>query len=82
MGRRRLIVPLPLPLIRAVATAAEGLHLRFFPVATDQLRQLSIDNVGPLDGVRRAFGFDPRPMSGALGYLRRRRRDQEPPLAA
>jgi NADH dehydrogenase len=77
MGARRAIVPMPQPLIRLVAGTSEVVHLPF-PVATDQLRQLAFDNVGPLDGVRDAFGFEPRRMDGNLGYLRRKLRDQEP----
>ena len=50
-----------------------------FPVATDQLRQLRLDNIGPLDVIPTTFGFEPRPMEGALGYLRTRQRDQAPP---
>jgi hypothetical protein len=49
-------------------------------VATDQLRQLRLDNVGPLDGVERAFGFAPQEMAGQLGYLQRKQRDQEPAI--
>jgi NADH dehydrogenase len=75
MGRRRLLVPMPVALIRLVAGAAEAVRLPF-PVATDQLRQLRLDNTGPLDGVRRGFGFDPRPMEGGLTHLRRRLKDQ------
>jgi hypothetical protein len=60
----------------------EALHLRFFPVATDQLRQLVLDNVGSLDGVQRAFGFAPRTMEGELLYLRHPKRQQEPAPAA
>lgn len=75
MGVRRALVPVPVPLIRLVAGSAEALHLPF-PAATDQLRQLRLDNVGPLDGVRAAFGFDPQPMEGGLGHLRRKLRDQ------
>ena len=75
MGKRRAILPMPLPLIRLVAGAAEFTHLPF-PVATDQLRQLRLDNIGPLDTIPERFGFEPRSMSGALGYLRQRRRDQ------
>ena len=77
MGRRRAILPMPLPLIRLVAGAAEAVHLPF-PVATDQLRQLALDNVGPLDGVHSAFGFVPRRMEGELQYLRRRKAVQGP----
>ncbi len=77
MGKRRVILPMPLPLIKVVARTSEAARLPF-PVASDQLRQLALDNVGPLDSVRVAFGFDPLPMEGNLGYLRRRRRDQEP----
>lgn len=82
MGRRRVIVPMPVPLIRLVAGTAEALRIRFFPVATDQLRQLALDNVGPLDGVHRAFGFVPRKMEGELLYLRNRKKQQEPAPAA
>ena len=75
MGKRRFIVPMPLPLIRLVAGGAEVLHIPF-PVATDQLRQLRLDNIGPLDVIPTRFGFEPRPMEGALGYLRAKARDQ------
>ena len=61
---------MPVPLIRLVATAAEPSALPF-PVATDQLRQLKLDNIGPLGLVPTTFGFEPRPMEGALGYLKR-----------
>ena len=80
MGRRRAIVPMPLPLIRAVARACEAIGIPF-PVATDQLRQLKLDNIGPLDGVNGAFGFAPLDMAGNLGYLRRTKRHQEPDAA-
>jgi len=71
LGRQRLVVPMPVPLISLVARASELVHLPF-PVATDQLRQLKLDTIGPLDGVERSFGFAPRPMNGHLGYLRHR----------
>ena len=75
MGKRRLLVPMPVALIRMVAGAAELVRLPF-PVATDQLRQLRLDNIGPLDSVRTGFGFDPRPMEGGLTHLRRKLKDQ------
>lgn len=78
LGRRRLILPMPLPLISLVAATMELLRLRFFPVATDQLRQLALDNTGSLDAVHRAFGFVPRRMEGELLYLRKSRKRQEP----
>jgi uncharacterized protein YbjT (DUF2867 family) len=75
LGARRLLAPVPVPLIRLVAGAAEAVRLPF-PASTDQLRQLRLDNIGPLDGVRSGFGFDPQPMEGNLGYLRRPLADQ------
>ena len=75
LGKRRAILPIPVPLIRLVAGGAELVHLPF-PVATDQLRQLRLDNIGPLDLIPTVFGFDPRPMEGALAYLRFKPRDQ------
>jgi alkanesulfonate monooxygenase SsuD/methylene tetrahydromethanopterin reductase-like flavin-dependent oxidoreductase (luciferase family) len=45
-----------------VAGASELVRLPF-PVATDQLRQLRLDNIGPLDAVRDRFGFEPRPIA-------------------
>ena len=77
MGKRRLLLPMPVAVIRLVAGAAEAIRLPF-PVATDQLRQLKYDNVGALDGVRAGFGFEPRSMEGGLTYLRKKVRDQEP----
>jgi uncharacterized protein YbjT (DUF2867 family) len=80
MGAHRLILPMPVPLISFLARGAEWAHIPF-PVASDQLRQLRLDNVGPLDTVERQFGFAPADMAGHLEYLRRRRRDQEPILS-
>jgi uncharacterized protein YbjT (DUF2867 family) len=75
MGARRAILPMPVPLISLVARASELVRLPF-PVATDQLRQLKLDNIGPLDVIPDRFGFQPRPMEGQLGYLRQKPRDQ------
>ncbi|OGO56892.1 MAG: hypothetical protein A2Z32_08530 [Chloroflexi bacterium RBG_16_69_14] len=75
LDKRRAILPMPVMLIRLVAGAAELVHIPF-PVATDQLRQLRLDNVGPLDLIPSRFGFEPRPMEGALGYLRAKPGDQ------
>jgi len=81
LGKRRLIVPMPVALIRLVAGTCELAHIPF-PVATDQLRQLRLDNIGPLDLIATRFGFEPRPMEGALGYLRKKQRDQVAGVAA
>jgi uncharacterized protein YbjT (DUF2867 family) len=78
MGKRRVLVPMPVPVIRLVAASAEAARLRFFPVATDQLRQLKLDNIGPLDAVSAQLGWDPEPMEGNLTHLRRPVREQEP----
>jgi NADH dehydrogenase len=75
LDKRRMILPMPVVLIRLVAGTAELVHIPF-PVATDQLRQLRLDNVGPLDLIPSRFGFEPRPMEGVLGYLRAKPRDQ------
>jgi NADH dehydrogenase len=75
MGKRRLLVPMPVAVIRLVAGVAEAVRLPF-PVATDQLRQLRFDNTTALDSIRTAFGFEPRPMEGGLTHLRRRTKDQ------
>jgi Nucleoside-diphosphate-sugar epimerases len=77
LGKKRAIMPMPLPLIRLVAGTAELVRIPF-PVATDQLRQLRLDNVGPLDLIPTRFGFAARPMEGALGYLKAKQRDQVP----
>lgn len=77
MDARRVMVPMPVPVIRLVAATAEFVRIPF-PVATDQLRQLRLDNIGPLDTIEREFGFAPRDMAGGLEHLRRRVRDQEP----
>lgn len=75
LGKRRLILPMPVPLISLVARTSELAHLPF-PVASDQLRQLKLDNIGPLGLIAERFGWTPRDMSGELGYLRRSRREQ------
>jgi uncharacterized protein YbjT (DUF2867 family) len=77
MGKRRKVIPMPVGLISLVAGTAERLHIPF-PVATDQLRQLKLDNIGPLDSYETAFGIAPTDMAGNLGYLARKVRDQEP----
>ena len=75
LDKRRLIVPMPVPIIGLVARVSE--FVRFpFPVATDQLRQLKLDNIGPLDVIPTRFGFQPRGMEGQLAYLRQKKAEQ------
>jgi NADH dehydrogenase len=71
LGKRRLIVPMPVPLITLVARISEAIRLPF-PVATDQLRQLALDNIGATDAIERELGFTPVDMGGRLGYLKRK----------
>jgi uncharacterized protein YbjT (DUF2867 family) len=71
LNKRRLIIPMPVPLIGLVAGVSEAIRLPF-PVATDQLRQLALDNIGALDAVERELGFVPFDMAGRLGYLQRK----------
>jgi NADH dehydrogenase len=80
MGSKRAIVPMPVSLISLFARIAEALRIPF-PVATDQLRQLKLDNIGPLSTVRDEFGFEPLDMAGRLGHLGQRLKDQEPAAA-
>jgi NADH dehydrogenase len=75
MGKRRILIPVPVPLIRLVAGTAEFARIPF-PVPTDQLRHMRLDNIGPLDVIPTRFGFTPRDMAGGLGYLRSKARDQ------
>jgi len=79
--RRRIIVPMPLPLIKLVARVSEVVRLPF-PVASDQLRQLAYDNMTAPDAVESEFGFRPRPMRGNIGYLKRGAKDQDPAARA
>jgi NADH dehydrogenase len=78
MGRKRALVPMPVVLIRLVAATMETLRIKAFPVATDQLRQLKFDNIGPVDAVRSELGWEPQPMEGRLTHLQHKLRDQEP----
>ena len=71
LGKRRIIIPMPVPLIPLVARISEAIRLPF-PVATDQLRQLALDNIGATDAVERELGFAPVDMGGRLGYLKRK----------
>jgi uncharacterized protein YbjT (DUF2867 family) len=78
MQAKRALVPMPVPVIRLVAGSMEAARIKAFPVATDQLRQLKLDNTGPLNVVQEGLGWDPRPMEGGLTHLRHKLAEQEP----
>jgi NADH dehydrogenase len=65
--RRRLKLPVPVPLLRAL-TAVTDRVLPAFPVSHDQVLSLGRPNHTDLDGFERAFGVPPRPFD--LGYMR------------
>jgi NADH dehydrogenase len=75
LGKRRIVLPMPVRLISLVAGVLEALRIPF-PVATDQLRQLALDNIGATDAVERELRFTPIDMAGRLGYLRTKRTKQ------
>lgn len=58
MGRRRLLVPVPLWLLRALAEAA-GAVMRKPPLTRDQVERLHEDKVFDISDARRDLGFDP-----------------------
>jgi uncharacterized protein YbjT (DUF2867 family) len=65
--RRRLKLPVPVPLLRAL-TAVTDRVLPVFPVSRDQVLSLGRPNHTDLDAFERAFGERPRPFD--LGYMR------------
>jgi len=70
LGRRRLKVHVPLPLVRLATGAMESL-LSQPPITRHQLAMLAKDNIAAIDAVPRHFGFSPKRLSEGLGYLRR-----------
>jgi uncharacterized protein YbjT (DUF2867 family) len=65
--RRRLKLPVPLPLLRALTAVTDRL-LPVFPVSHDQVLSLGRPNHTDLDAFERTFGVSPRPFD--LGYMR------------
>ena len=66
-GRRRLKLPVPVPLLRGLTTVTDRL-LPIFPVSHDQVLSLGRPNHTDLDSYERTFGVPPRPFD--LAYLR------------
>ncbi len=65
-GKRRLPVPMPIPLLSALTLLTDRL-LPIFPVSHDQVSSLQRPNFTDLDAFERAFGFAPRPVD--VSYL-------------
>jgi uncharacterized protein YbjT (DUF2867 family) len=68
--RRRLKLPMPVPLLRTLTTVTDRL-LPVFPVSHDQVLSLGRPNHTDLDAFERTFGVPPQPFD--LGYMRPQR---------
>ena len=67
-GRRRLKVRVPLIAMRLLAPLL-GLLTPHPPITPAQLKMINLDNIAEPDSVERDFGFQPRPLSGNIGYI-------------
>jgi uncharacterized protein YbjT (DUF2867 family) len=65
--RRRLKLPMPVPLLHAMTSVTDRL-LPVFPVSHDQVLSLGRPNHTDLDAFERTFGVPPQPFD--LGYMR------------
>ncbi len=70
LHRSRLLLHVPVPLMRPVIKAME-LVLPHPPATTSLLDLLKVDNTTALDSVERSFGFQPRPFRQVISYLDR-----------
>lgn len=68
-GVRRLKLRIPIPIMGLAVKVMEGLLPRP-PITTQQLRMVSLDNVGELGTVEESFGFSPKALEGNIGYIR------------
>lgn len=66
---RRLKVPVPITLMRAVVPVM-GLLFRDPPVTAVELKQLELNNVTDIDSVYKNFGFRPRGLNEGLAAIR------------
>lgn len=69
LGKRRFKAHIPIPVITPVVKLM-GLVMSRPPITTHQLKMIGLDNITALDAVKRNFGFDPKPMSEVIGYLK------------
>jgi uncharacterized protein YbjT (DUF2867 family) len=67
-GHRRLKMPVPVPLLRALTSVTDR-FLPVFPVSNDQIASLGRPNHTDLDAFERTFGTPPRPFD--LSYMAR-----------
>ena len=68
VGRRKLLLPMPIAVMQAAATLFDWLP--FFPATRDQLRMLAEGNTAPVDPLQQLIGRAPRPFTTAnLDYL-------------
>ncbi len=67
-GKRKLMLPVPIPLMSIVAALFD--RWSWFPVTRDQLRMLAAGNVAPDDVLCQLVGREPRPFAARyLDYL-------------
>jgi len=71
LGKKRLKLHIPVPLMRPVVWLMERL-LPQPPLTSQQLKMLDRDNITELDAVERWFGFRPTPLGREIGYIRHR----------
>lgn len=69
LGLRRLKVPVPVALMRAVVPVM-GLFFRDPPVTPVELKQLELNNITDPDSVYKNFGFKPRDLNNGLWDIR------------
>jgi NADH dehydrogenase len=60
MGRKLVMFPMPLSLLRVLVGVGSALRLPL-PITADQLKMLSYDNVASRDDLRQVFGVEPKP---------------------
>lgn len=69
MGKRRLLVSLPLPVLRSLTVAFESMFPGF-PFSTFWVDYLSYNRTCPVDSVTRLFGFLPARFTYRLDHLK------------
>ncbi|BAS28749.1 SDR family oxidoreductase [Limnochorda pilosa] len=75
-GQKRLLIPIPLPLVRLVA-ALSGRFTRNPVVTREELEMLVLPNVTDVDVIPRRFGFTPQTLEAGLRALYGKERGRE-----